>query len=323
MKTFADVRHLHLELSSKCNARCPRCPRNYNGFPFNGGYEEANLCLAHFQEIISPEFLLQIEEILINGNYGDFVLNPDSVPIIEYILSSNPKIRLEVSTNGSARDTKFWATLGAMNIGVWFCLDGLADTHSMYRQDTDFDLIIKNAKTFINAGGRAIWKYIVFDYNEHQVQQARQLSRELGFSQFFPINNTRVDGPVYDRQGKKTANTLDNKWSNMPDQLTDKYILSQPVNFWAQTTTTRIDCEAAQQKSMYVGSTGVVTPCCYFDLGQQDQGYGTVPSRDPYLKHLLENENSTVYPERPWFPAIVESWETKQHPICQAVCGKK
>jgi hypothetical protein len=324
MKTFADVRHLHIELSSKCNARCARCPRNYNGFPFNGGYEETNLSLERFQQVLSPEFLQQIEEILINGNYGDFVMNPDSIPIIEYILAINPDIKIQVSTNGSARDRKFWTTLGKMNIEIWFCLDGLADTHPIHRQDTDFDLIVKNATEFINAGGRATWKYIIFDHNAHQVEQARKLSQDLGFEKFFTINNVRINGPIYNREGKKIATIGNTNPLYSPDQITVEYIQKIPGRVWPQDLPTEITCEALQQRSVYISAGGAMAPCCYQGLGQQAQSQGGIVAiRDAYQEYLLKNENSDITTDRVWFPAIVESWNNKPHSICQHVCGKK
>jgi sulfatase maturation enzyme AslB (radical SAM superfamily) len=63
---------------------------------------------------------------------------------------------------------------------VRFALDGLKDTHSLYRMGSDYDTVVKNMKTFIDAGGRATWKFIVFKHNEHQVDEASKLARELG-----------------------------------------------------------------------------------------------------------------------------------------------
>ena len=50
---------------------------------------------------------------------------------------------------------------------IEFALDGLEDTHSMYRQNTNWRTVIRNAETFISAGGYAIWKFIKFKHNQH------------------------------------------------------------------------------------------------------------------------------------------------------------
>ena len=67
MINFGDIRDVHLEISSLCNASCPWCPRTFWGYPYNGGYPEANLSLAQATQIFQPEFLTQLKSIRING----------------------------------------------------------------------------------------------------------------------------------------------------------------------------------------------------------------------------------------------------------------
>ena len=42
-----------------------------------------------------------------------------------------------------------------------------------------------NVKSFIQAGGEAHWEFLVFKHNEHQVEEARNLAREMGFKEFY------------------------------------------------------------------------------------------------------------------------------------------
>jgi hypothetical protein len=44
---------------------------------------------------------------------------------------------------------------------------------------------------FVAAGGRAEWDFIVFRHNEHQVEEARALAKELGFQRFFVKKTSR------------------------------------------------------------------------------------------------------------------------------------
>ena len=57
--------------------------------------------------------------------------------------------------------------------------------------DTIKDKVFANAKTFIENGGNAEWKWIGFDYNDHQLEDAKRMSKEMGFSAFI-YKNTRV-----------------------------------------------------------------------------------------------------------------------------------
>lgn len=323
IERFGELRHLHLEISSKCNARCPRCPRNFYGFPYPDDFEEANLTLEQLQQLVPVDTLAGVTEVLVNGNYGDFVMNPQAIEIVTWIRANQPKhSKIIISTNGSARDRKFWAALaGISNVEVWFCLDGLADTHHLYRQDTDFNLILSNAGEFIRNGGYAVWNFTVFDHNQHQVEQARDLARDLGFLQFETRINTRNDGPVYDRQGHKVFAIGSGNPSRLPESVDVEYARRRPDR-WLAPGRTQIKCEAAQQKSAYIGAGGAVTPCCYFDLSRPSNSYGHIPLRDAYQDKLLPSIHSLAR-DQSWFPEVRESWQSQPHLVCKFFCGKE
>ena len=38
MITYQDIKHVHLEISTRCNAACPDCPRNLRGVDVVEGY---------------------------------------------------------------------------------------------------------------------------------------------------------------------------------------------------------------------------------------------------------------------------------------------
>ena len=46
---------------------------------------------------------------------------------------------------------------------------------------------MENSKAFIEAGGNAEWQFIIFDYNEHQVEEAKNIAFDMGFKNFFTI----------------------------------------------------------------------------------------------------------------------------------------
>jgi hypothetical protein len=50
---------------------------------------------------------------------------------------------------------------------------------------------MRNAEAFITAGGEAHWDFIVFEHNEHQVDEARNLAIKMGFKNFNVKRTTR------------------------------------------------------------------------------------------------------------------------------------
>ena len=77
---------------------------------------------------------------------------------------------------------------------VWFGIDGLEDTNHIYRRKVDWDRLQKHFRAYIKAGGDAGWQFIVFPWNEHQIEEARQRSLDEGFSTFALVQTVRNTG---------------------------------------------------------------------------------------------------------------------------------
>jgi MoaA/NifB/PqqE/SkfB family radical SAM enzyme len=182
-----NVKRLHMETSSVCNAACPMCAREVDP-NFNKDTDAVSLSLDKAKELFDIEFIQKLESMYMCGNYGDPAAAPDCIKIFAYFREINPRMSLGIHSNGSLRDNLWWGQLGSTlshdSDYCFFSIDGLKDTNHIYRINTDFEKIIKNAKSFIDAGGKAHWEYLVFEHNEHQVDEARKLSEELGFVSF-------------------------------------------------------------------------------------------------------------------------------------------
>jgi MoaA/NifB/PqqE/SkfB family radical SAM enzyme len=314
--SYNEIQDLHLEISSLCNAECPQCPRNLFGFPYNEGYTEHNMTLAEAKKIFPPEFVAQLSRILINGNFGDMVMNPETVDIVQYFRSvGKSDLYIEISTNGGARNKDFWEALARTGSMVVFCLDGLEDTHSLYRRNTLFSTVLKNAETVIAAGGTAGWKMIVFDHNEHQIEQARQLSKELGFKNFVEIRQGRNTGPVYDREGNLVY-LLGKPDIQMPVTVKPIHAVREEGGLTFRNVKIdikkNIDCEIKKRKSIYINSIGEAYPCCYIGHNPHTYGRGSymgVANRQ--VKEIITNNNALEHGIAnviDWFDAVEDSW---------------
>jgi sulfatase maturation enzyme AslB (radical SAM superfamily) len=330
-----DIRQVHLEISSECNAICPQCPRNLCGYPHNDGYEEHSMTVAEAQKIFTPAFLNQIDQIAVNGNFGDVVMCPDAVSIFEYFKQHmQENANLTVSTNGGARDRVFWTRLAELDVMVHFCIDGLEDTHSIYRRNTVYSTVIRNAQTFIAAGGRATWKMIDFDHSRHQQAQAQQLSKEMGFKEFQLIDHGRNIGPIFD-SNKKLVFVM-----GTPDHTDFDVIYEQRARTDAvadvagcpEPIKTPIACEAIANKGIYINSIGEVYPCCYLGFNPRTYGHGS----DNYLNVVntqlrpLVSRNSalehTMAECIEWFDQVEQTWSKPSYAegrlvACNNMCG--
>ena len=321
-----------MEFSSQCNARCPLCPRNLFGYPFNMGYVETNLTLELIKKSFSPQFISQIQEILVNGNFGDFTSNLESLEILQYFKSCNDNMKIVISTNGSARNAQFWSELGKFsNTEIHFCLDGLQDTHHLYRQDTDFNKILNNAKAYMDGGGCAIWKMIKFDHNTHQIEECRELAKNLGFNKFELVDHGRNTGPVFNRDG--TLSHILGGWhygTVIEDIIADRNNQSKEYDIKPHAIGTIHSCITQNEKSIYISAEGKVYPCCFFGFSPETYDKGWNGKMNRQIKPLLDKNSLHDYDLETciaWFGKVESAWTKNSYDdgalmTCDIMCGK-
>jgi sulfatase maturation enzyme AslB (radical SAM superfamily) len=211
--------------------------------------------LSVFKQWFEPDFIKQLESLFMCGNLGDPIISKDTLEIYQYLRELNPNIRLAMHTNGSARDTEWWQRLAQLKVKVTFGIDGLADTHHLYRISTDFNKIIENTRAFISAGGVAKWHMLVFAHNEHQIEQCRTMSKDMGFVDFSIKHTSRFKQDylqVIDDMGRPTHRIK-------PTQISlDMIPLSEAAQ---KEVKPHIACKAQKYKQLYVSACGNVSPC--------------------------------------------------------------
>jgi MoaA/NifB/PqqE/SkfB family radical SAM enzyme len=274
MYYLSDIRDIHLELTSKCNARCPMCSRTKLISEGKENLLRDEITIDLFKKWFSVDFVKQLTSLRMCGNLGDAVMARDTVEVFQYLRENNPNIMLSLFTNGGARDDSWWKKLAENKVKVIFAIDGLEDTNKLYRINTVWEKIMHNAKIFIDAGGTASWYMLVFKHNEHQVEECRALAASMGFKKFEPKHTTRFHGtsnlPVYDSNGTYTHTLEATTYSEI---LNDKE---------KQIDKTTITCKAQQKNSMYISANGVISPCCWLESS-------TKPSykyRDEYISKI-------------------------------------
>lgn len=238
------VKVLHLEPTTVCNAACPQCNRENPEF-YQADQHESQLTLEQCQQMFDVDFIRGLDKMFMCGNFGEPAAADHTLEIYKYFRSVNPTITLGMNTNGSVRNTQWWQQLAEIFNQpldyVVFSIDGLEDTNSIYRKNTVWNRLIANAKSYIAAGGSAHWDMLIFEHNQHQVQQCQELARDLGFSWFRAKVSKRFDSaPV--------------QWLKPPQG----YSLPNVVDSGA------ISCHAVNEQSIYVAANGHVMPCCWF-----------------------------------------------------------
>ena len=334
MLSIDEINSLDLEISSYCIASCPMCPRNFYGMKHNAGYPVNNITIEDFKKIFYPEFVSNLDYVKFNGNFGDFNMNPDGEHILNYLRQHSPAITLEVHTNGSSRNSEFWSALSNSDPIVYFDIDGLEDTHHLHRIGTSFKKILQNAQTFIQSGGRAVWKMLVFEHNKHQIEECRIKAEQMGFIDFKIMNDDRNHAHVFNEQGQYTHTIGKPNYPLPADAQTlmkwkkDYYKTNEELSKVPRKT---IDCLAKKNNRIYMSSTGDIYPCCW--LGFSPSTYDEeLHIGNNQLKSLMKTvkNNAVTHGLKTaieWFNLVEESWKKENFHSgklyrCDMYCGK-
>jgi|TARA_Y100000296_G_scaffold43194_1_gene49663 MoaA/NifB/PqqE/SkfB family radical SAM enzyme len=343
---FNDIKLLDIELSNNCNAACPMCARNIHGYSINPRLQLNELSIDDFLNI-NFDILDNIEFINISGNYGDPLMCHDVVNIIHYLCETTPA-KICMHTNGGLRNAEIWKQLGKIDqLEVRFGIDGLEDTNHLHRINVCWDLLMNNIKTYINAGGDATWVFLVFFHNQHQIDEARHLAKELKFNKFKTVisDRWRADNfPVFNKEGETSHNlfpgatnikdykqfehrqnsSLDvNKAKNKNGygyirQRFDTYVEHNWRDFISDNEQPKLHCYANNDNRIYIDANGYVFPCN--SLGYI---YGWANRYDYFASQILELLNSYSKEETNikfntlknilnsnWFKCIHNTWQS-------------
>lgn len=260
MYNITDIKSIHLEVTTKCQARCPMCPRRIHGGPLLEGYDLTEISLETFVNWFPSDFVKQLHHLNMCGNLGDPIIAKDTLEIFRYLRETNPHMTLQMHTNGSARLESWWKELATLKVKVVFGIDGLEDTHALYRISTNFNTVMKNAKTYIEAGGDARWDMLVFQHNQHQLESCEQLSRDMGFKGFNFKHTTRF------KQGKFDVIDDDYNITHTLYPSNKSLEMIAPAQKAQNEFMPKITCKAVKDTQLYVSANGNVAPCCWLDL---------------------------------------------------------
>jgi sulfatase maturation enzyme AslB (radical SAM superfamily) len=187
--SFTKIRRVNIDLGTQCNLSCPGCQRTH--LESIGKLVPAIMPVSTFAKIASEEN--NLDAITFSGALSDPIFSTSLFDCLEHVntLSNRPKCIF--STNGSGRKTEWWEQFASLLVGkneVGFAIDGLADTNTIYRIGSNFDSIINGIETLkrcfsTNSQNSIVWRYIVFEHNYHQVNEAYRLAKSLGVNDFY------------------------------------------------------------------------------------------------------------------------------------------
>lgn len=172
---------LNFEPTTSCNLRCPECPSGLRSFTRPTGMLEKKF----FQKTID-----ELKDKLVYLTFyfqGEPYLNPDFLDMVKY--ASEKNVYTFTSTNAHyLDDTNSRKTVESGLDKLIISIDGTTQqVYEQYRVGGKLDKVLEGTKNIIAWKKRLKSKtpYIVFQFlvvkpNEHQIEEAKRLTKELG-----------------------------------------------------------------------------------------------------------------------------------------------
>lgn len=185
--------HWHIEASSICALRCPRCPRA----EVPESLLNRQLDLSFFQNQVGESVAKQIRKITFCGNDGDPIYCRDLIDIISWFKTVNPEIEIVLITNGSYKPVHWWQNLAQVldhRDEIHWSLDGWdQDSNEQYRMWSDWISIMHGIEAFRKVNDRTylVWAAIAFRFNQDHIQHMKTQANTMGFDCFQLTKSTK------------------------------------------------------------------------------------------------------------------------------------
>lgn len=175
---------ISFEPTTSCNLRCPECPSGLREFTRPTGMLKKDF----FKETIDDIY----KELLYLIFYfqGEPFLNPNFLEMVQY--ASKKGIYTATSTNAHyLTDENAKKTVESGLDRLIISIDGTSqDVYQQYRVGGKLDKVIEGAKNIIKWKKElksqtpfVFFQFLVVKHNEHQIEEIKQLAKEIGVDQ--------------------------------------------------------------------------------------------------------------------------------------------
>ncbi len=165
-------RKINIDSTHRCPLECPKCQRQAirkAGHPVPGRdmpWDDFIKIANYFEK-----------GILFCGQISDPTANPLFIKMLKYCYKKN--IPVTINTASTHKPVKWYEKAFDVNPkAVWmFGIDGLPKDSHKYRINQDGEKLFEMAKLCAKKCKTSTWQYIVFKYNEYDIEEARGMAK--------------------------------------------------------------------------------------------------------------------------------------------------
>jgi len=180
----------NIDASHRCAFRCPQCIRQKITSQ-DQIRRSFDLSEDNFQKILD----YYDEGLTFCGQISDPIYHPNFLGLLKRCDGKGKRVR--IATVGSGKSDAWWNEAYSYGVGenAWyFGVDGIDKKSELYRIGSNFDEVWKRMKQGRDRGHLIVWQYIVFGYNEEDIDRAVEIAKEEDFSLLL-VNTNRGFNP--------------------------------------------------------------------------------------------------------------------------------
>ena len=125
------------------------------------------------------------------GQISDPIYHPNFLNFLKMLDGSGRKVR--IATNGTGHPLEWWQeafSYGKDENAWYFGVDGIDKKSEIYRVGSDFENVWKMMQLGRDLGQTIVWQFIIFEYNQHEIDRAIEIAKEEDFALVF-VNSNR------------------------------------------------------------------------------------------------------------------------------------
>lgn len=163
---------VNIDITYRCQLACPMCSRQSEAPEYSGG--------SHISIEDMEKIYLAFKRVSFCGNLSDPIYHPNFISLLE--VGKKYNVGMNIHTTAHGKSNEWWNEListmkGYKNITFIVGLDGMPKDSHIHRVNQDGEAVFKNMVMLREAGFKVIWQYIVFRYNENDMDKAKELSK--------------------------------------------------------------------------------------------------------------------------------------------------
>ena len=180
---------VNLDGNHRCSLLCPNCPRQTKYTNFGKKVEGTDISEEDFDKCIKFFGHINFE-----GQYSDPVHHPKFLEMLKKCYDN--KVNATIQHASAAKPFDWYMKAFKVNPNAkWrFSIDGLPKDSHKYRINQDGEKLFRIMKKCASImKSKPLWQYIVFNYNENDIETCKQMARDINVD-FYVMKSSRWNG---------------------------------------------------------------------------------------------------------------------------------